>query len=141
MKTEVQVFGTPLVHPVPRPVHPLYQKSIAFESKLASGTGVPYRWYRHGTARLFEKYIYIFLNTEYREYQGHGVITKKLRRQVIERAGGLCEVCRGPGDFRGLAIHHKVLRSRGGKDDLDNLILLCGRHHSEAHGIREVTNA
>jgi len=141
LKSKVLVCGTPLVHPVPRPVHPLYQKSTAFESKPASGTGVPYRWYRHGTARLFEKYIYIFLNTEYREYQGHGVITKKLRRQVIERAGGLCEVCRGPGDFRGLAIHHKVLRSRGGKDELDNLILLCGRHHSQAHGIREVTNA
>jgi hypothetical protein len=33
------------------------------------------------------------------------------------------------------------LRSRGGKDELSNLIQLCGRHHSEAHGIREVTDA
>jgi len=69
------------------------------------------------------------------------VITKRLRHQVYDRAQGLCEICRGPGDFRGLAIHHKVLRSRGGKDELSNLILLCGRHHSEAHGIREVINA
>jgi len=69
------------------------------------------------------------------------MITRKLRQKVLERAGGLCEVCRGPGDFRGLAIHHKVLRSRGGKDDLDNLILLCGRHHAEAHGIREALGA
>ena len=69
------------------------------------------------------------------------MITKKLRQQVYDRAGGLCEVCRGPGDFRGLAIHHKVKRSQGGKDELINLILLCGRHHAEAHGIREVTSA
>jgi len=141
LKSKVQVYGTPLVHPVPKSVHPLYQKGTTFESKPASGTGVPYRWYRYGTARLFKKYIYIFLNTEYREYQGNVVITKKLRRQVIERSGGLCEVCSGPGDFRGLAIHHKVMKSHGGKDELSNLILLCGRHHSEAHGIREVINA
>ena len=69
------------------------------------------------------------------------MITKKMRQKVLDRAGRLCEVCRGPGDFRGLAIHHKVMKSRGGKDELDNLILLCGRHHSEVHGIREVINA
>jgi len=69
------------------------------------------------------------------------MITKKMRQKVLDRAGNLCEVCGGPGDFRGLAIHHRVMRARGGKDQLDNLILLCGRHHSEAHGIREGMNA
>ena len=69
------------------------------------------------------------------------MITKKLRQQVYDRAKGLCEVCRTSGDFRGLAIHHKVKRSQGGKHELNNLILLCGRHHAEAHGIREVINA
>ena len=69
------------------------------------------------------------------------MISKKLRQRVIARAGGLCEVCRTRGDFRGLAIHHKIKRSQGGKHELNNLILLCGRHHAEAHGIREVINA
>jgi len=69
------------------------------------------------------------------------MIPRKIRQQVYDRAKNLCEVCRTRGDFRGLAIHHKVKRSQGGKHELNNLILLCGRHHAEAHGIREVINA
>ena len=69
------------------------------------------------------------------------MISKKLRQRVIDRAGGLCEVCRTRGDFRGLAIHHKVKRSQGGKHELNNLILLCGLHHAKEHGIKEVIDA
>jgi len=69
------------------------------------------------------------------------MITKKIRQLVIARAGGLCEVCRTRGDFRGLAIHHKIKRSQGGKHELNNLILLCGRHHAKGHGIKEVIDA
>ncbi len=69
------------------------------------------------------------------------MITKKMRQKVFDKAGHLCEVCRGPGDFRGLAIHHKIKRSQGGKDELNNLILLCGRHHAREHGIKEVIDA
>ena len=69
------------------------------------------------------------------------MISKKLRQQVYDRAKGLCEVCRTRGDFRGLAIHHKVKLSQGGKHELNNLILLCGWHHAKEHGIKEVIDA
>ena len=69
------------------------------------------------------------------------MIPRKIRQQVNDRAKNLCEVCRTRGDFRGLAIHHKVKRSQGGKHELNNLILLCGRHHAKEHGIKEVIDA
>jgi len=69
------------------------------------------------------------------------MIPRKIRQQVYDRAKNLCEVCRTRGDFRGLAIHHKVKRSQGGKHELNNLILLCGRHHAKEHGIKEVIDA
>jgi len=69
------------------------------------------------------------------------MIPRKIRQQVYDRAKNLCEVCRTRGDFRGLAIHHKVKLSQGGKHELNNLILLCGRHHAKEHGIKEVIDA
>ena len=69
------------------------------------------------------------------------MIPRKIRQQVYDRAKNLCEVCRSRGDFRGLAIHHKIKRSQGGKHELNNLILLCGRHHAKEHGIKEVIDA
>jgi 5-methylcytosine-specific restriction endonuclease McrA len=51
---------------------------------------------------------------------------------------GKCQQCHELPDFRGLAKHHIVLRSRGGKDNLDNLLWVCGSCHSEFHGIREI---
>jgi hypothetical protein len=43
--------------------------------------------------------------------------------------------CRAPGctSTRGLQAHHRKHWSDGGTTDLDNLILLCGRHHRLLH--------
>jgi len=59
----------------------------------------------------------------------------KRRRAVIERQKGLCAV---PGCSRRIQhLHHLEPRSRGGSDDLDNLIGLCAYHHlSGVHGGR-----
>ncbi len=48
------------------------------------------------------------------------------------RDGG-CVVpgCTVPGD--GCEAHHVIWWSRGGPTDLDNLALVCGRHHEEVH--------
>ena len=62
----------------------------------------------------------------------------KLLIRLMERCQGVCEGCGRPPDFRGLAPHHKVFRSHGGKDTLENLEVLCGRCHSSRHGIKEV---
>ena len=49
----------------------------------------------------------------------------KLRTQLIERCKGYCEMCGAslPEDW---AMHHRQLKSRGGKDELSNLIAV---HH------------
>lgn len=41
--------------------------------------------------------------------------------------------CEGP-----LDVHHIIHRSKGGTDDLDNLILLCRRHHNMMHPTKQV---
>ena len=61
----------------------------------------------------------------------------RLKRELIEQYGERCMKCGSKGDFRGLAIHHKVKLSEGGKTEKSNLILLCGKCHSLAHGITE----
>ena len=43
-----------------------------------------------------------------------------LREKVLTRCGGYCELC-GFGLNDTFALHHRKLRSRGGKDTLDNL--------------------
>lgn len=67
------------------------------------------------------------------------MIPAKLRKQVMERSGGVCEKC-GRKDWR-MAVHHIDPKGMGGRKDadtLDNLIYLCGVCHDLAHGIRDV---
>ncbi len=67
----------------------------------------------------------------------------ELRRQATERAGGLCEKCGEPWDFRGPELHHKKPKRIGGTThqySIDEVELICGRCHSLRHGIKEVTN-
>ena len=53
------------------------------------------------------------------------------QRQAIERDQGFCQV---PGCSRAAVhAHHVVWRSRGGKDEPENLVSLCAGHH--LHGI------
>ena len=67
-------------------------------------------------------------------------VNQKLVKRIKERSGGVCENCGGKGDFRGLQIHHIKHKQMGGSkllDTIENLELLCGKCHSERHGIRE----
>ena len=50
---------------------------------------------------------------------------KVIAETVLARANGYCEVCGLPGDD--FALHHRKLKSRGGKDAVENLIAL---HHA-----------
>ena len=49
---------------------------------------------------------------------------KKIAEAVIARANGYCEVCGLP--CHDGALHHRKLKSRGGKDTISNLIYV---HH------------
>lgn len=59
----------------------------------------------------------------------------KLRAAVLQRCQGYCERCGIPleNDF---ALHHRKLRSRGGKDELPNLLAL--HHHCHNLGTNSV---
>ena len=51
-------------------------------------------------------------------------MNKEIAEKVLARANGYCECCGLPGtDF---ALHHRRLRSQGGKDEVSNLIAV---HH------------
>ena len=60
----------------------------------------------------------------------------KLRAQVWERSGGYCERCQIPLHPEQWALHHRKLRSQGGKDELPNLIAL--HHHCHNLGTDSV---
>jgi hypothetical protein len=49
---------------------------------------------------------------------------------VRRRSNGLCEVC---GHERLGVIHHRLRRSQGGGNELENLLGLCSRCHDEIH--------
>jgi len=56
--------------------------------------------------------------------------------QVHLRDSGMCQKpgCRASGT----EVHHKIFRSQGGLDTMENLVLLCQEHHMEAHENQEV---
>jgi hypothetical protein len=53
-----------------------------------------------------------------------------LRADVIVRDGNACCVC-GSSIF--LHAHHRLLRSRGGRDEHENLVTVCAFHHRLIH--------
>ena len=56
-------------------------------------------------------------------------IKKEIAEAVILRAGGYCEKCGKV--LHDYALHHRKLKSRGGKDSVSNLMVL----HNECHNL------
>ena len=54
---------------------------------------------------------------------------KKLVAIVQKRAGDYCEACGGAAD-ESMALHHRKLKSRGGKDTASNLISVHHKCHN-----------
>ena len=52
------------------------------------------------------------------------------REKLKARADGLCEIC----SLRANNAHHRRNQSQGGRDDLSNLMLLCGSGTTGCHG-------
>lgn len=62
--------------------------------------------------------------------QGYGAAWVKLRAVVVRRDKGLCQQCMSDGRITpGADVDHIIPKSQGGTDDLDNLQLLCRKHH------------
>lgn len=56
---------------------------------------------------------------------------KKLTSAVTRRDGRSCRSC---GALRALDLHHILMRSLGGKDELTNLCWVCRDCHKAIHG-------
>lgn len=64
------------------------------------------------------------------------MIPAKTRDAVWARANDCCERCgQGLTKQSEHSVHHRKLRSRGGKDHVSNLVLLCGTGTTGCHGI------
>lgn len=56
------------------------------------------------------------------------LMDKRIAETVLERAGNYCEACGNP--CRDFALHHRKLRSQGGKDEVCNLIAVHHKCHN-----------
>ena len=54
----------------------------------------------------------------------------KMRTLVLQRDGMRCQIC---GRMQQLEVHHLQFRSRGGTDNLDNLVAMCSACHRQLH--------
>ena len=61
---------------------------------------------------------------------------KEVELICLERANYTCEAkfegCQGSQFLQG---HHKIFRSRGGKNTVDNCLIVCQHCHDKFHGI------
>lgn len=67
-----------------------------------------------------------------RREQREGPSMADLRPILLRRCGGRCERCgHVTGNF--FEAHHRQFRSRGGRDEIVNLVALCKRCHDWVH--------
>jgi 5-methylcytosine-specific restriction endonuclease McrA len=57
---------------------------------------------------------------------------------VLERANGVCEACRFSSGGR-LELHHRKMRSQGGKHTVENLIHVHSECHNVIHGQPDIS--
>lgn len=65
----------------------------------------------------------------------------KIRAQVEARDGNRCVKCGQPVARDEDSIHHRIPRGRGGGNDVENLLLLCGTGTTRHHGWVEKNRA
>ncbi len=69
-----------------------------------------------------------------------------IKKNVIERASGLCEYCKSPSDFspQSFSIEHIYPISAGGQSNLDNLAYACqgcnNHKYTKTEGIDPLSN-
>lgn len=71
---------------------------------------------------------------------------KKRRQDCFDRDHGVCQYCHRPKSEYGDAIqpHHRIFKSQGGNDKLDNLAticIFCHRNHGRLKNIKLIKEA
>ena len=56
-----------------------------------------------------------------------------LYERVWERDKGICQICKTAYVLFGTPPHHKIFRSQGGSDTMENLITACPACHYRIH--------
>lgn len=57
----------------------------------------------------------------------------RLRVALFDRCNGLCEARTRKCTGRAEHWHHRLMRSQGGTDSLDNALAVCGACHNHIH--------
>lgn len=71
-------------------------------------------------------------NPSKRKQYGYNKRWPKIRRNVMVRDNGLCQVCKAEGIYQqGSEVDHIVPVSQGGSDAYSNLQVICVPHHRE----------
>lgn len=92
------------------------------------------------TTKVFETStfdVHLMKNPEMNRHWGYQKGLKygfeNLRAMILARDKHTCQYCKGKHKDPNLEVHHKIFRSRGGSDDLENLITLCHTCHKLLH--------
>jgi hypothetical protein len=70
------------------------------------------------------------LNGKRKDFNDSRTINKRLKEQVYEKCNSQCVVCNSK---ENLHIHHIKEYAKGGRTELNNLILLCPACHADTH--------
>ncbi len=62
------------------------------------------------------------------------------RRLAVLKRDRVCKGCKSRG-VGPMHVHHKIPLSRGGSNRLENLVALCERCHTKAHGVEQFTQS
>jgi len=114
-------------------------RSIKTEIKICNFCN---KKFRHRPYKGLGKFCSLICKNNFRRGLQPGSPNQNIRRKwknlAFNHFGEICEVC---GYALSVDVHHLIPRSEGGKDEFNNLSVLCPNHHREIHlGILTVEN-
>ncbi len=114
-----------------RNLHYLKPRSVKLDIKICHFC---HRKFQHRPYRGLGKFCSLTCKYNSRRGKQPGSPNQNIRRRLKNMAfssyGENCEVC---GYALSVDVHHLIPRSEDGKDEADNLAVLCPNHHREVH--------
>ncbi|MCL7413190.1 MAG: HNH endonuclease [ANME-2 cluster archaeon] len=85
-----------------------------------------------GQEKALDKWIDLLERWPFEGGTHTGPLPNIQRHRTMTRDGFVCTICGQPAE----EVHHKMSRSKGGKNRTDNLTSLCVKCHEKVHGVR-----